>query len=314
MPLNQLEEAITKVVEDVGPSVVTISTVQVARDQFLRTFPIEGIGSGVILAEDGLIVTNHHVVRNARRAEVTLQDGRRFEADYVAGNPESDLALLRIPAKGLRAAPMGDSGALRVGQLAIAIGSPFGQVLNGPTVTVGVVSALHRNLAGPGAVIEDLLQTDAPINPGNSGGALLDSQGRIIGINTAIIPQAQGIGFAIPIHRVQALLQDAKADPNRDRPWLGIGGITLSPFVAKQNDIADERGVAVFSIEPGSPAASAGLRERDVIVGLEGQMLHSVEQLKSKIASKRPGDGVQLDLRREGRLRKLLVPLASRPA
>lgn len=314
MPLTQLEETITKVVEDVGPSVVTIATVQVARDQYLRTFPIEGIGSGVVISDDGLIVTNHHVVRNARRAEVTLPDGRRFDADYVAGNPEADLALLRVDAKGLRAAELGDSEKLRVGQLAIAIGSPFGQMLNGPTVTVGVVSALHRNLAGPGAVIEDLLQTDAPINPGNSGGALLDSQGRVIGINTAIIPQAQGIGFAIPIHRVKALLEDAKADPNRDRPWLGIGGITLTPMVAKANQIEEQRGVAVFSVEKGSPAAVAGLRERDVIVGLEGETLHSVEQLKSQIAKKKPGEEVQVDLRRQGRLRKLLVPLDSRPA
>lgn len=206
MPLTQFEESITGVVDRVGPSVVTITTMQLARDQFLRPFPLEGVGSGVLVDEQGIIVTNHHVVNGARRATVHYGDGRRVEAKHLGGDPDADIAVLGVPRPGLPAVPMADSTKLRVGQLAIAIGSPYGQMLNGPTVTAGVVSALHRRLESPRGVIEDLIQSDAPINPGNSGGPLLDSSGRIIGINTAIIPYAQGIGFAVPSHTAKRVL------------------------------------------------------------------------------------------------------------
>lgn len=312
MPLTQLEDTITKVVDDVGPSIVTISTVQIARDAYLRPFPIEGMGSGIILSSDGLLVTNHHVVRGARHAEVALSDGRRLEAEILREDPDADLALLRVNADGLPPAALGDSDRLRVGQLAIAIGSPFGQYLNGPTVTVGVVSALHRNLAGPGGVIEDLIQSDAPINPGNSGGALLDSEGRVMGINTAIIPQAQGIGFAVPVNRVTALVAEAEAGGRVARPTLGVGGITLNRRVAQEAELPIDAGVGVLNVQPGSPAAKGGLRPRDVIVSVDGDPLRSVVQLRSKVGAHRPGDTVKLRVRRGDGERDVAIVLERR--
>lgn len=313
MPLTQLEDSITRVVEEVGPSVVTIATVQLAQDQFLRPFPVEGVGSGLVLSRDGLIVTNDHVVRRARSATVHFADGRKLEARYVGGDPESDVAVLRVDADDLVAARLADSDALRVGQLAIAIGSPFGFMLNGPTVTAGVVSALHRNLQGPQGVIEDLLQSDAPINPGNSGGPLLNSSGEVIGINTAIIPAAQGIGFAVPINRVRRVVDDVLAQGTARRPWLGVGGVTLTPGLARQHGVEPAQGVLVFQVDAESPADVSGIRPGDVLVALDGKPLSSVEQLKGAIMDAGPGARIRLEVWREEGSRELRATLRARP-
>lgn len=313
IPLTQIEEAVAGVVERVGPSVVTIATVQLARDQFLRPFPVEGVGSGVVVSEDGLVVTNHHVVRGARKARVIFPDGKRYEASYLGGDPEHDLAVLRIPARGLAAATLGDSERLRVGQLAIAIGSPFGQMLEGPTVTVGVVSALRRRLQGPMGVVEGLVQTDAPINPGNSGGPLLNSGGEIIAINTAIIPQAQGIGFAVPVNRVREVLEGVQNHGRVLRPWLGVAAVTLTEALAAENGLDDAGGVLVFSVDPGSPAERAGLRAGDALRRFDGGRLRDVEELRSRIADLKPGAIVALEAERSGRVRRLEITLKERP-
>lgn len=313
IPLTQIEEAVTGVVERVGPAVVTISTVQMIRDQHWRTFPIDGIGSGVIVSKDGLVVTNHHVVRDARTARVELRDGRTFEATYIGGDPDSDLAILRIPARGLPVAELGDSDALRVGQLAIAIGSPFGNMLDGPTVTVGVVSALRRTLQSPGGTMEGLVQTDAPINPGNSGGPLLDSSGRVIAINTAIIPHAQGIGFAVPINRVRHALEQVQEGARASRPWLGIAGVTLTPQTAKQHGLHPPGGVLVFQVDEGSPAARAKLEPGDVIRSFDGRALTGVSELRDRIASSRAGEIVGLEFERYGEPHRVELTLRERP-
>jgi serine protease Do len=313
IPLTQLEEAVTGVVDRVGPSVVTISTVQTVRDQYWRPFPVEGVGSGVIVSKDGLIVTNHHVIRNARTARVELPDGRSYEATYVGGDPDSDLAILRVPAQNLPYAELGDSDALKVGQLAIAIGSPFGNMLEGPSVTVGVVSALRRTLQGPGAPIEGLVQTDAPINPGNSGGALLDSSGRVIAINTAIIPHAQGIGFAVPVNRVRDVLEQVLEHGRVRRPWLGIAGVTLNRKVAKEHGLDPPGGVLVFQVDEGSPAARAHLEKDDVIRSFDNQPIKDVTQLRERIAALRPGAIVDIGYERFGDPRKVTLTLRERP-
>lgn len=313
IPLTQIEEAVTGVVDRVGPSVVTIATVQMARDQYWRAFPIEGVGSGVIVSNDGLLVTNHHVIRNARTAKVALRDGREFEATYIGGDPESDLAILRIPAKNLPAAQLGDSDALRVGQLAIAIGSPFGNMLDGPTVTVGVVSALRRTLQSPGGNMEGLVQTDAPINPGNSGGPLLDSSGKIIAINTAIIPHAQGIGFAVPVNRVRQVLDQVRDHGRVMRPWLGIAGVTLTPKIAKEHGLDPPGGVLVFQVDAGSPAARAHLEQGDVLRSFDNKPLKDVTELRERIASLPPGAIVELGYERYGEPRRVSVTLRERP-
>jgi serine protease Do len=314
MPLTQLEESITGVVERVGPSVVTITTMQVARDQFLRPFPLEGVGSGVLIDADGTIVTNHHVVNGAKRATVHFSDGTKADATYLGGDADADIAVLRVPRNGLPAAKMGDSTKLRVGQLAIAIGSPFGQILQGPTVTAGVVSALHRRLQSQRGVIEDLIQSDAPINPGNSGGPLLNSSGEVIGINTAIIPYAQGIGFAVPSHVVQGVVDTVLKHGNVARPWIGISALTHTQEFAKQNDIEYEPGALVFHVEPGSPADDAGIRAGDLIVELGGDEITSVENVKAIVT--KAGADAELAARviREGRILKLLITPRDRGA
>jgi S1-C subfamily serine protease len=307
MPLTQLEETITHVVDAVGPSVVTISTMQVARDQYLRPFPMEGIGSGVLIDADGLIVTNHHVVNGTGKATVHLSDGRSVEARYVGGDAEYDVALLRIPRPGLPAAALGDSNTLRVGQLAIAIGSPFGQILGGPTVTTGVVSALHRRLQSQRGVIDDLIQSDAPINPGNSGGPLLNSSGEIIGINTAIIPFAQGIGFAVPVQIVKEVRDQILAYGHVRRPWIGISAVTHSAALARQNNIDYSPGALVFNVEDDSPAHEAGVREGDLIREVGDVPIDSVEGLKHALGSHALGSKVSLRIVRGGRIVRVNV-------
>lgn len=313
MPLKEFEKVITSVVETAAPSVVGISTVRVLRDHYLRPFPVEGMGSGVVIDKEGLIVTNDHVVRKARSAAVIMSDGSRHEAEFLGGDAEYDIALLRANAERLQPAKLGDSDALRVGQLAIAIGSPFGHVLNGPTVTTGVVSALKRSLRTERGIAEDLIQSDAPINPGNSGGPLLNSDGEVIGINTAIIPVAQGIGFAIPVNTVKAIVEQVLHNGHVAHAWLGISGVTVTPQVASQYELPVERGVLVFEAERGSPARAAGIGEGDLLVELNGRDLASIEELRSHIRRQKPGERLELGVARERRRERVEVALAERP-
>lgn len=312
MPLAPLEDTITRVVEATSPSVVSIATVQVARDDFYRPFPVEGIGSGVVLGRDGLVVTNHHVVRRARSAEVHLADGRRIDAEYLGGDREYDLALLRANADDLEPARLGDSDRLKVGQLAIAIGSPFGQLLGGPTVAVGVVSALHRHLRTPQGFIDDLIQADAPINPGNSGGALVSTEGEVFGINTAIIPWAQGIGFAIPSNQVRAVVDQVLSNGRVAHPWLGVSGATLTPALASRLAVKDGPGVMVFDVADDSPAARAGLRAGDVVERIDDRDLPTVEALRTALGRRPVGDRVRLDVRRGPRRSRVEAVLEER--
>ncbi|MFQ5762951.1 MAG: S1C family serine protease, partial [Candidatus Bathyarchaeia archaeon] len=192
----------------VAPSVVNISTVRLIRDYYFNVHPVTGMGSGVILDEKGFIATNRHVVAGASETIVTTTDGKKFKGMVVGSDASTDLALLRVGGEKLLPAELGDSDNLKVGKLAIAIGNPFGFMLGGPTVTIGVVSALHRHIQAEDRVMEDLIQTDAAINPGNSGGPLVESAGKVIGINTAMIPFAQGIGFAIPVNTVKRVTDE----------------------------------------------------------------------------------------------------------
>lgn len=314
IPLTALEDSITSVVDAVSPSVVTISTVEVVRDFHLRPFPREGTGSGFVVREDGWVATNHHVIQGARSAQVTLPSGQRLSAELVTDDPDSDLALLRIPTTGLTPARLGDSDAVRVGQLAIAIGSPFGLMLKGPTVTVGVVSARERTLQTRGGVIGGLLQTDAPINPGNSGGPLLNTAGEVIGINTAIIPDAQGIGFAVPANELRRVVEQAVTYGRVLHPWIGVQGATLTPALAQELGLHRPRGVVIVQVEPGSPASVSGLGEADVLLRAEGADLASVEALRQLIARRGSGTSLRLEVARNGSVRTVRVPIVERPA
>ncbi len=293
------ESVVVRVVQNVRPAVVNISVrAQVATPFGL--FPQEGQGSGVIIRPDGLILTNNHVVQGAQEITVTLLSGRSLRGRVLGADRFSDLAVVKVDsATALPVVDMGSSSALQVGQLAIAIGNPFGL---GSTVTVGVVSALNRSIqAGPDFVVENLIQTDAAINPGNSGGALLDSAGRLIGINTAIIREAQGIGFAIPIDHARVVMEHIVSRGKVVRPALGVeirGEIDAN--TARAYNLPVDHGVVVVP-QPGGPAERAGIRAQDIVVAIDGQRVGNISDMRRELFRRKPGDSVRVEVVREGK-------------
>lgn len=279
--MTDYERATVQVVDKVGPSVVMITTTSMVevKDFFFGLVgyqPVQGLGSGVIFREDGHILTNYHVIAEAEEILVVLNDGRKVAAKLIGGDPDNDLAVLKIEGKGYPVAQFGRSADLKVGQMAIAIGNPIGESLNN-TVTVGVISALGRNIAtGRESSLRDLIQTDASINPGNSGGPLLNSEGKVIGINTAIIEEAQGIGFAIPIDKAQEIA-DLIIKGELRRP--GAIGITYLPFDASNKSLIEQRFRIKLPVDQGflitqvasGPAAKAGIKAGDVVISINGQ-------------------------------------------
>lgn len=306
------ESVVIQVVEKVRPSVVNIQTRGFAPDFFGQLFPQEGAGSGVIVSEDGYILTNNHVIRNATQIRVRLLDGTELEGRVVGTDPPSDLAVIKVDPKGrkLPAAELGDSHALRVGQLAIAIGNPFGL---GSTVTVGVVSALNRSIQVPGFVIDNLIQTDAAINPGNSGGALVNSAGQVIGINTAIIPQAQGIGFAIPSSVARSVMEQLIRTGSVQRPFFGVAYVEVTRELAQAYGLAADHGVLVQQVVPGSGAEAAGVRPLDIIVEMQGKRIEGAADFQREILQRRVGDVVTVTVVRGGQRLQLQVRLGPRP-
>jgi S1-C subfamily serine protease len=273
--LDAYSEAVASAAERVSPSVVNI---EVFRHKGTDELPA-GTGSGFIFTPDGFVLTNSHVVAHAHRISVTLLDGRRAEGALVGSDPHSDVAVVRIGASGLVAGVLGDSGKLRGGQLAIAIGSPYGFQC---TVTAGVVSALGRSLRSQsGRLIDDVIQTDAALNPGNSGGPLVNSRGEVIGVNTAVILPAQGICFAIGINTAKYVAARLIRDGRIVRAYVGVAGMTvpLHRRIVRFYHLARETGVMVNSVEAGSPADKAGLKPRDLIVAYADGPVSAVDDL-----------------------------------
>jgi S1-C subfamily serine protease len=298
------DEQVIAAIEKVEPSVVNISTIRFERDAFLHVHPARGLGSGFIFDKLGHILTNHHITAGSREIEVALTDGRAFEGRLVGSDPANDLAVAKIDATDLPVAEMGDSNELKVGQTVIAIGNPFGLV-GGPSVTVGVVSALNRHILAE-RVYEKLIQTDASINPGNSGGPLLDLTGKVVGINTANIPGAQSIGFAIPINTAKTVLEDIVKHGRVTRPWLGIIGIDISRELARRFNLTVDTGVMVMRVIPESPAERADLQSGDVVAAVGDAHVASMEDLQREIRTRTAGDTVSLVVVRgsdEGRVR-----------
>jgi S1-C subfamily serine protease len=296
--LDAYSNAVTGAVQRISPSVVNIevhqSLPETGRARSGEPRERRGGGSGFIFTPDGLILTNSHVVHDAKRIEVTMTDGRRMPASAIGDDPASDLAVIRIDEPrveepGLTAAALGDSQQLRVGQVVIAIGAPYGFQ---STVTAGVVSALGRSLRSySGRLIDDVIQTDAALNPGNSGGPLVDSAGRVVGVNTATILPAQGICFAIGINTAKFVASRLLRDGRIRRSFIGVSAQTTPVHrrVVRFYDLPKETGVVVISVEENSPAKRAGLREGDVIVALEGQPVAGVDDLHRVLTDVRVG-------------------------
>ena len=288
--LDAYSRAVIGAVEKVSPSVVNVEVHQsVVTSRAGRPRERRGGGSGFIFTPDGLILTNSHVVHGATRIEVTLADGRRVPASTIGDDPATDIAVIRADAPGVVPTALGDSQQLRVGQLVVAIGTPYGFQ---STVTAGVVSALGRSLRSySGRLIDDVVQTDASLNPGNSGGPLVTSDDRVVGVNTATILPAQGLCFAIGINTAKFVASRLLRDGRIRRSYIGVVAQTVPVHrrIVRFYHLPKESGVVVLSVEEGSPAQKSGLREGDVIVALEGQPVAGVDDLHRLLTDARVG-------------------------
>ena len=298
--LDAYSQAVVQAAEEVGSSVVNI---EVRRRDGHR----QGSGSGFVITPDGFLLTNSHVVHGAERIEVVLADGRRPDATLIGDDPDTDLAVIRVFAPQLHPVRLGDSRAIRVGQVAIAIGNPYGFQC---TVTAGVVSALGRSFrANTGRLIDDIIQTDAALNPGNSGGPLVNSRGEVIGVNTAVILPAQGICFAIGIDTAKYVAAWLIKDGKIRRSYIGVGGqnTPLHRRLVRHYQLSNATGVLVISVAPGGPAARAGLQEGDVIVQVNGQAVPSIDALHKFLTGDQIGVTVPLTVIR--RTDKVTIPI-----
>jgi S1-C subfamily serine protease len=299
--LDAYSQAVVHAAREVSPSVVLVE----ARHGERNGRPMGGSGSGFVFTPDGYIITNSHVVHNAAEIAVTLIDGRRVRADLIGEDPETDLAVLRIDAHGLTAARFGDSQAIQVGQLVVAIGNPYGFQYS---VTAGVVSALGRSLrSSTGRLMDDIIQTDASLNPGNSGGPLVNTRGEVIGVNTAIIASAQGLCFAIAINTAAYVASQLIHGGRVRRSYIGVAGqnIPLPRRVVRHHQLLEESAVLIVGIEPGSPAQRAGLEMRDAIVAFNGHAIGGIDDLHRVLTDKLLGAPSQVTIIR--RAEKLTV-------
>jgi S1-C subfamily serine protease len=290
--LDAYSQAVIGVNRSVGPAVVSVQPMEAAGG---------GSGSGVILTPDGFVLTNSHVVGGRKRVSIVTNEGDRLAGDVVGDDPATDLAVVRVRAGDLPFAPLGDSSKLQVGQLVIAIGNPFGFA---STVSTGVISALGRSLRGVGGrLIDEVIQHTAPLNPGNSGGPLVDSRGRIVAVNTAIIAMAQGIGFGVPADTARRVAGELIAHGRVSRVRFGIVGAPreLTPRAARRLDVLGSHVVEVIGVEADSPATRAGLRVGDLIVGIQGRLVEDVDDLHRFLDKWPAAQSVELELRRDGR-------------
>ena len=328
--LTRDEENNVEIYRRFNAGVVNITSRAVAYDFFLNPTPTDSSGSGFILDSHGHILTNYHVVKGAQRLEVSLSDRTKWPAKLVGADPQTDLAVLVInaPSESLTVMPLGDSSGLQVGQKVLAIGNPFGLE---HSLSAGIVSMIRKVVKAGDAEIEDVIQTDAAINPGNSGGPLLDSEGKVIGINTAIFTPSGGnvgVGFAIPINSAKRVFSQILAHGFVIYPYFGAETQTVTPFIARALELPVEYGALVIRVWKGSPAAKAGLLSgtRQVIIGntivivggdlitaAEGQTVNSAEELRRLLRRHAPGDVIKLDLIRNGKRGALEIKLGERP-
>jgi S1-C subfamily serine protease len=300
--LDAYSQSITRVAEAVGPAVVRLDV-----RRRMRGREIGGSGSGFLFAPDGLIITNSHVVNSASAIEATLNDGQTFQAQLIGDDPDTDLAVVRMSGHRLPAATLGESRGVRVGQLVIAIGNPYGFQC---TVTAGVVSALGRSLRSQnGRLMDDVIQTDAALNPGNSGGPLVNSRGEVIGVNTAMILPAQGICFATAIDTAKVTIAQLLRHGRVRRGRLGIAGqnIVLPRRMVRHYGLAHDAAVQVASIERGGPASRAGFEQGDIIVAFAGRPVAGFDDLHRMLTEEKLGASVPVEVLRRGRRQTLRI-------
>lgn len=314
------EDSIINAVEKVSKSVVNIASVRLMQDQLFRVFPVQGVGSGIILDNKGHILTNNHVIDDSERLRVTLGDSKQAKAKTVGKDEVTDLAVVKAEPLELysndemsfQPADLGNSDELRVGQIVMALGNPFG-LTGAPTVTAGIISSVNRNVQFENGILE-LVQTDAAINPGNSGGPLINTRGEVVAINTAKIPYGQGIGFAVPINTVKSILAELIEDGQVSRPWLGISTIKIDPKIARFYRLPIVEGALIVNVEPYSPADNAGLRRGDIIEEVDGNRIQSPSQISSYIRQKKKAnDRVTVMVNRYGRVYEIPFQLEAHP-
>ncbi|MCS7108987.1 MAG: trypsin-like peptidase domain-containing protein [Sulfolobales archaeon] len=278
MRLDDLSNEISKVISKSVRSVVALFTVSYAYDFMLNPVPVRGAGSGFAVGKN-LIVTNNHVISGSSKISVITSDGTRMNGEVISTAPWKDLALISVEGD-LERMPLGDSTNVKIGELVFAVGNPLG-LWSGPTVTMGVISAVGRSIAAkPELILEDLIQTDAAINPGNSGGPLININGEAIGVTTAIIPFAQGIGFAIPIEDVKLFLDQVNRYGKAIRAWIGVYVVDVTPELVKTYRLPVDKGVIIINVLRGSPAEGVGLRQSDIIVEVDGNEIRSSKDLR----------------------------------
>ncbi|GBD11061.1 Putative serine protease HtrA [bacterium HR23] len=303
--LRGLSEALVGLVERVRPSVVSLHLLRPSHRGDDEA--IVGAGSGVVLSPDGLLLTNAHVAQSAQAFQALFTDGRNLPAEVVGIDPHTDVAVLRVPAHDLQHARLGDSASLRVGEVVLAFGNPLGLQA---TVTMGVVSAVGRSLRSlTGRLIENIIQTDAPLNPGSSGGALVNTQGEVVGITTAIVAGAQGICFAIPINTAKWVAGELIREGRVRRAWLGIAvqTVALAPEVIARWGIPERTAVRIVQVVPDGPAYRAGLEPGDVIVGMGDAPIASVDAVHRLLTRDAIGKRLPMAILREGELFRVVV-------
>jgi len=329
--IQALSNSIADIAEKVGPAVVNIDTVRMVKTDFpffddpifrhffgdkfkeyTKTIPQKGTGSGFIINQEGYILTNEHVVHKADKIKVSLPDGREFDGKVVGSDVTTDMAIVKIQADHLPTVSLGDSDELRVGEIVIAIGNPYGLQ---QTVTMGVVSAKDRSIPTEidGHIYRNFIQTDTAINPGNSGGPLLNTKGEVVGINTAIIPYAQGIGFAIPINMAKRNIEDLINLGRVRTPWIGVYIQEVTPEIAEQFGLSEAKGVLVGDVVEDSPAEKSGIKRGDIIVKVNDEEVNSTQKLQDKIRSINIGEKAKIEVVRDGKAINFIVKIGEMP-
>ena len=311
IPVN--EDLIVNAVQNVSKAVVNIASVRTIHDQLFRVFPVEGVGSGVIIDERCHVLTNNHVVEEARRLKITLTDGRIFNGRVKGTDEATDLAVVKLDStETLPFAALGNSDDLKIGQIVIAIGNPFG-LTGGPTVTAGIVSSLNRKIQFDKGILE-LIQTDAAINLGNSGGPLLNTNGEVIAINTAKMPYAHGIGFAVPINIARSVMNELIQNGRViNRPWIGISYVKITRQLAQYYRLPTTEGVLIANVESHSPADYAGLRKGDIIEAVDGKRIDYTVEISLNLRKKNISDKLLMSVNRYGRRFEVPIQLQNKP-